>query len=88
MSIDTTGIVKRVLPSYVSVSEDANSLLSSLSLDMVQMVYFQAQNRSILENRSKVNGEDIVWALKSFGMGHYADTIAEYLEKYRESIGS
>ena len=86
MSYDVSSVVKRALPSHVCIGDDANSLLSAQSLELVRMLHLQAEAKMILENRAKLDGEDIVWALKSFGMEDYSNAIGTLLEKYRASL--
>jgi histone H3/H4 len=88
MSVDTSSVVKRAIPTYGVVSDDANSLLSTLSLEFVKMLYDQADAKATLDNRDFVTGDDVVWACRSFGLEGYSEALGAYLEKYRESLGA
>lgn len=88
MSVDTSSVVKRAIPTYGVVSDDANSLLSTLSLEFVKMLYDQADAKATLDNRDVVTGDDVVWACRSFGLEGYSEALGAYLEKYRESLGA
>jgi len=88
MSIDTSSVVKKAIPTYGTLSEDGNSLLSAQSVEFVRFINDQAHTKAALDNRTEVTGEDIVWACKSFGLECYADSLEIFLEKYRESLSS
>ena len=85
--IDANSVIRKVIPSHATVDNNAVKLMQAQGVEFMEIVYAQAKNKSMLDSRGEVSGEDVLFALKSFGMEEYAESLEIYLHKFRESKG-
>ncbi|KAJ8447844.1 hypothetical protein Cgig2_015207 [Carnegiea gigantea] len=78
-------IMKNTLPPAAKISKAAKETMQECVTEFISFVTGEASDKCHKENRKTVNGDDICWALSSLGFDNYAEVMARYLHKFRES---
>ncbi|KAF9202335.1 hypothetical protein BGZ59_002213 [Podila verticillata] len=79
-------IMKKSLPESAKISKDAKEVVQGCVSEFITFITSEAGQRCQQENRKTVNGDDILFAMKSLGFENYAIVLQEYLNKYRDSM--
>lgn len=77
-------VMKRSLPQQAKLSKEAKECVQECVSEFISFVTSQAIDKSALEKRKTLNGEDVLWAMHTLGFEHYAETLRIYLAKYRQ----
>uniref|UniRef100_A0A0D9V9Y7 Transcription factor CBF/NF-Y/archaeal histone domain-containing protein n=1 Tax=Leersia perrieri TaxID=77586 RepID=A0A0D9V9Y7_9ORYZ len=78
-------IMKDGLPPQAKISKRAKETIQECATEFISFVTGEASERCRRERRKTVNGDDICHAMRTLGLDHYADAMARYLQRYRES---
>lgn len=79
-------IMKCALPTNAKIAKDAKETIQECVSEFILFVTSEASDRCQQEKRKTVNGEDLLWALKSLGFDNYEHPLAMYLQKYRDNL--
>lgn len=80
-------IMKEGLPQNAKISKDAKELVQQCVSDFIIFVTSEASDKCQREKRKTVNGDDILWAMKSLGFEDAVVVLTTYLQKIREAEG-
>ncbi|KAH8920533.1 histone-fold-containing protein [Atractiella rhizophila] len=76
-------LMKKPLSPGSKVSKDAKELLQESVSEFISFLTSEANDKCVNENRKTINGEDIIWSLKTLGFERYHQCLTVYLAKYR-----
>eukprot|EP00357_Protocruzia_adherens_P030062 CAMPEP_0115010360 /NCGR_PEP_ID=MMETSP0216-20121206/23271_1 /TAXON_ID=223996 /ORGANISM="Protocruzia adherens, Strain Boccale" /LENGTH=150 /DNA_ID=CAMNT_0002378563 /DNA_START=43 /DNA_END=495 /DNA_ORIENTATION=- len=77
-------IMKRALPSNAKIAKDAKETVQECVSEFISFITSEACDKCSNEKRKTINGDDLLYAMKTLGFEHYLDTLRRYLQKYRE----
>ena len=78
-----TRIMKESLKPKAKVSKSAKETVQECVSEFISFITSEAAQRSKMEKRKTVNGEDILTSLEVLGFEKYAEILRLYLTKYR-----
>eukprot|EP00892_Ulva_mutabilis_P007160 jgi/Ulvmu1/4816/UM020_0101.1 len=81
-------IMKEALPQNAKISKDAKELVQQCVSDFIIFITSEASDKCQREKRKTVNGDDILWAMKSLGFEDAVVVLSTYLQKIREAEGA
>ncbi len=67
-----------------SVQECVSEFISFITSEYTSRPRFRACERCASEKRKTINGDDILYAMRTLGFEKYAENLEIYLKKYRE----
>lgn len=79
-------IMKKPIASSAKVSKDAKEVMQRAGSEFIAIVTCIAKEICAAENRKTLVGEDLIRAMESLGMPHYADLTRKYFIKYKDEI--
>ncbi|KAF3991550.1 hypothetical protein FT663_02279 [Candidozyma haemuli var. vulneris] len=77
-------VMKSALPPHAKLSKESKECVQECVSEFISFITSQAADKSKLEKRKTLNGEDMLWAMFTLGFEHYAETLKIYLAKYRQ----
>lgn len=77
-------VMKKGLPPHAKLSKESKECVQECVSEFISFITSQAVDKSVLEKRKTLNGEDILWAMFTLGFEHYAETLKIYLAKFRQ----
>lgn len=77
-------VMKQALPPHAKLSKESKECVQECVSEFISFITSQAADKSKLEKRKTLNGEDMLWAMFTLGFEHYAETLKIYLAKYRQ----
>lgn len=77
-------VMKKGLPPHAKLSKESKECVQECVSEFILFITSQAVDKSVLEKRKTLNGEDILWAMFTLGFEHYAETLKIYLAKFRQ----
>lgn len=77
-------VMKLALPPHAKLSKESKECVQECVSEFISFITSQAADKSKLEKRKTLNGEDMLWAMFTLGFEHYAETLKIYLAKYRQ----
>ncbi|XP_052191034.1 nuclear transcription factor Y subunit B-3-like [Diospyros lotus] len=80
-------IMKKVVPGNGKISKDAKETVQECVSEFISFVTGEASDKCQREKRKTINGDDILWAIKTLGFEDYVNPLKQYLSKYRELEG-
>ncbi|KAL0265564.1 UNVERIFIED_CONTAM: hypothetical protein PYX00_011276 [Menopon gallinae] len=78
--------MKKPIPPSAKVSKDAKEIMQKAGSEFIAIVTCVAKEICAAENRKTLVGEDLVRAMESLGMPHYAELTRKYLIKYKDGM--
>ena len=81
-----TRIMKQSLKPKAKVSKNAKETVQECVSEFISFITSEAAQRSKMDKRKTVNGEDILTSLEVLGFEKYAEILRIYLTKYRHVI--
>ncbi|KAF2658977.1 hypothetical protein K491DRAFT_689581 [Lophiostoma macrostomum CBS 122681] len=79
-------IMKNALPENAKVSKDAKECMQECVSEFIAFITSEAAEKCHQEKRKTISGEDLLFAMSSLGLEHYAEALKVYLAKYREHL--
>ncbi|CDW59821.1 Nuclear transcription factor Y subunit beta [Trichuris trichiura] len=76
-------LMKRGVPETGKIAKDAKECCQESVSEFISFLTSEAAERSLIEKRKTINGEDLLVALDGLGFEPYVDYMRGYLEKYR-----
>ncbi|KAH3682243.1 hypothetical protein WICPIJ_006801 [Wickerhamomyces pijperi] len=83
-------VMKNALPPQAKLSKDSKMCIQECVSEFISFITSGAADKCYSENRKTLNGEDVLYAMRTLGFENYAETLKIYLAKYRhhESLDS
>lgn len=79
-------IMKKPIPHSAKVSKDAKEIMQKAGSEFIAIVTCIAKEICASENRKTLVGEDLIRAMESLGMPHYAELTRKYFIKYKDGV--
>lgn len=77
-------IMKRPIPREAKIAKESKEIMQKSASEFIAIITCMAKEICESENRKTLSGEDLIRAMESLGMPHYADLCRSYLARYRE----
>ncbi|KAK6984784.1 nuclear transcription factor Y subunit B-1 [Favolaschia claudopus] len=77
-------IMKAAVPPSTKIGKDAKECVQECVSEFISFITSEAAERSLVEKRKTIGGEDILYAMNSLGFDNYAEVLKIYLAKLRE----
>ncbi|KAJ6460083.1 histone-fold-containing protein [Mycena vitilis] len=77
-------IMKAAVPPSTKIGKDAKECVQECVSEFISFITSEAAERSLLEKRKTIGGEDILYAMGTLGFDNYAEVLKIYLAKLRE----
>ncbi|KAJ6550129.1 histone-fold-containing protein [Mycena capillaripes] len=81
-------IMKAAVPPSTKIGKDAKECVQECVSEFISFITSEAAERSLLEKRKTIGGEDILYAMGTLGFDNYAEVLKIYLAKLREHQSS
>ncbi|KAJ7838947.1 transcriptional activator [Mycena olivaceomarginata] len=81
-------IMKAAVPPSTKTGKDAKECVQECVSEFISFVTCEAAERSLLEKRKTIGGEDILYAMSSLGFDNYTEVLKKYLAKLHEHQSS
>ncbi|TIA91762.1 hypothetical protein E3P99_00885 [Wallemia hederae] len=78
-------IMKNSLPDNVKISKDSKESVQECVSEFISFITSEAQERSLLEKRKTINGEDLIHSMSALGFENYSQLLKIYLAKFRHN---
>lgn len=78
--------MKAAVPPSTKIGKDAKECVQECVSEFISFLTSEAAERSLLEKRKTIGGEDILHAMSTLGFDNYAEVLRIYLAKLREVI--
>lgn len=75
--------MKNSLPDNVKISKDSKESVQECVSEFISFITSEAQERSLLEKRKTINGEDLIHSMSALGFENYSQLLKIYLAKFR-----
>jgi len=66
-------------------AQDAKETVQECVSEFISFITSEASEKCQQEKRKTINGDDILWAMRSLGFDNYNEPLKVYIHKYRES---
>jgi histone H3/H4 len=80
--------MKAAVPPSTKIGKDAKECVQECVSEFISFITSEAAERSLVEKRKTIGGEDILYAMGTLGFDNYAEVLKIYLAKLREVIKS
>ncbi|KAJ7162749.1 histone-fold-containing protein [Mycena crocata] len=77
-------IMKAAVPPSTKIGKDAKECVQECVSEFISFITSEAAERSLVEKRKTIGGEDILYAMGALGFDNYAEVLKIYLAKLRE----
>ncbi|KAI9794723.1 MAG: hypothetical protein M1833_007380 [Piccolia ochrophora] len=77
-------IMKAALPDDAKIAKETKSLMAECVSEFIAFITSEAAEKIRQERRKLLDGEDVLFAMRSLGFENYAEALHIYLSKYRE----
>ncbi|KAJ7776494.1 histone-fold-containing protein [Mycena maculata] len=77
-------IMKAAVPPSTKIGKDAKECVQECVSEFISFITSEAAERSLIEKRKTIGGEDILYAMATLGFDNYAEVLKIYLAKLRE----
>ncbi|KAJ6606948.1 histone-fold-containing protein [Mycena sp. CBHHK59/15] len=81
-------IMKAAVPPSTKIGKDAKECVQECVSEFISFITSEAAERSLVEKRKTIGGEDILYAMGTLGFDNYAEALKIYLAKLREHQSS
>ncbi|KAJ7822819.1 histone-fold-containing protein [Mycena olivaceomarginata] len=81
-------IMKAAVPANTKIGKDAKECVQECVSEFISFITSEAAERSLVEKRKTIGGEDILYAMGTLGFDDYAEVLKIYLAKLREHQSS
>jgi len=81
-------IMKAAVPPSTKIGKDAKECVQECVSEFISFITSEAAERSLVEKRKTIGGEDILYAMGTLGFDDYAEVLKIYLAKLREHQSS
>ncbi|KAF7349002.1 Nuclear transcription factor Y subunit B-1 [Mycena venus] len=81
-------IMKAAVPPSTKIGKDAKECVQECVSEFISFITSEAAERSLVEKRKTIGGEDILYAMSTLGFDDYAEVLKIYLAKLREHQSS
>ncbi|KAJ7806372.1 histone-fold-containing protein [Mycena leptocephala] len=79
-------IMKAAVPPSTKIGKDAKECVQECVSEFISFITSEAAERSLVEKRKTIGGEDILYAMGTLGFDNYAEVLKIYLAKLREHV--
>lgn len=79
-------LMKKALPRQAKVSSSAKDLIQSCCIEFISFLTSEANDRCLAEKRKTINGDDILFSMKSLGFDEYEVVCRIWLSRYRMAL--
>ncbi|PWN34958.1 histone-fold-containing protein, partial [Meira miltonrushii] len=76
-------LMKKALPRQAKVSSSAKDLIQACCIEFISFLTSEANDRCLAEKRKTINGDDILFSMKSLGFEEYEVVCRIWLSRYR-----
>lgn len=76
--------MKAAVPANTKIGKDAKECVQECVSEFISFITSEAAERSLVEKRKTIGGEDILYAMGTLGFDDYAEVLKIYLAKLRE----
>ncbi|XP_058179493.1 nuclear transcription factor Y subunit B-1-like [Rhododendron vialii] len=80
-------IMKKSLPTNAKISKEAKETVQTCVSEFISFITGEASDKCQREKRKTINGDDLLWAMRTLGFENYVGPLMVYLTKYRETEG-
>lgn len=84
--LDYSAKMKAVLPLHVSVEVGSEERMKEITDEFHNLLLVAAEANCRQRGGVEVSAEDLIMALREFGLERHSDMMASYLEKYLSSL--
>ncbi|KAJ7464319.1 histone-fold-containing protein [Mycena galericulata] len=81
-------IMKAAVPPSTKIGKDAKECVQECVSEFISFITSEAAERSLVEKRKTIGGEDLLFAMATLGFDDYAEVLKIYLAKLREHQSS
>eukprot|EP00877_Chromochloris_zofingiensis_P000358 jgi/Chrzof1/10322/Cz04g37130.t1 len=78
-------IMKKALPANAKIAKDAKETVQECVSEFISFITSEASDKCQREKRKTINGDDLLWAMKTLGFDDYLEPLTLYLAKFREA---
>ena len=78
--------MKKALPRQAKVSSSAKDLIQACCIEFISFLTSEANDRCLAEKRKTINGDDILFSMKSLGFDEYEIVCRIWLSRYRMAL--
>lgn len=79
-------LMKKALPRQAKVSSSAKDLIQACCIEFISFLTSEANDRCLAEKRKTINGDDILFSMKSLGFDEYEVVCRIWLSRYRMAL--
>lgn len=79
-------LMKKALPRQAKVSSSAKDLIQACCIEFISFLTSEANDRCLAEKRKTINGDDILFSMKSLGFDEYEIVCRIWLSRYRMAL--
>ncbi|KAF7326306.1 CBFD-NFYB-HMF domain-containing protein [Mycena kentingensis (nom. inval.)] len=79
-------LMKAAVPANTKIGKDAKECVQECVSEFISFLTSEAAERSLVEKRKTIGGEDILHAMTALGFDNYAEVLRIYLAKLRERM--
>ncbi|KAL2555381.1 Nuclear transcription factor Y subunit B-8 [Forsythia ovata] len=80
-------IMKKALPANGKIAKDAKDTVQECVSEFFSFITSEASDKCRKAKRKTINGDDLLWAMATFGFEDYIAPLRVYLARYRELEG-
>ncbi|GAA0147933.1 DNA-binding transcription factor [Lithospermum erythrorhizon] len=77
-------IMRQILPYRTKVSKEAKLTIQKCVSEFISFITSEAKDNCTLEQRRKINGDDLIIAMRNLGFIEYANILSIYLIRLRQ----
>jgi nuclear transcription Y subunit beta len=81
-------IMKQGVPRSAKISKDAKECVQECVSEFISFITSEANDKCVQEKRKTINGDDLIWAMKSLGFDSYVEPLTIYLNRYKEVMST
>lgn len=81
-------IMKKALPANAKIAKDAKETVQECVSEFISFITSEASDKCQREKRKTINGDDLIYAMKTLGFEEYLEPLTVYLSKFREAEAS
>lgn len=76
-------LMKKALPKQAKISSASKELIQSCCIEFISFLTSEANEKCLLEKRKTINGDDILYAMKTLGFEEFEIVCRIWLSRYR-----
>ncbi|XP_059667710.1 nuclear transcription factor Y subunit B-1-like [Cornus florida] len=77
-------IMKKGIPANGKIAKHAKETVQGCVSEFIRFVTSEASDKCLRDNRKKMNGDDLLWAMETLGFEDYVAPLNVFMSRYRE----